>query len=285
MFTDKKFLRLRDGVELYTEIKESGSPVWIVATHGIGEHLERHKYLTELFGNDFNVFQYDLRGHGRSTGKRSYVNNFSEYMEDLSEILKFLKDKYRMERFVLFGHSMGALITCSFMQNYVEDDLYPECVFVNAPPVGVDGALGKIMSALPLSAFKTLTNLPASVAVSGSVNMKYLSHDPRTREAYVADNLNMLKLETKLLLELAKTSKETFVRPLRIKCPAFVTVGSSDRIVGVKELLNYFTQVDKSFNVKVIEGAYHEIHNEIEKYRRPYFDHLKSVFYEILAKK
>lgn len=64
MFMDKKFLKMRDGAELYVQIKESGSPVWIIGTHGVGEHMGRHKYLPEQFGRDFNIFQYDLRGHG-----------------------------------------------------------------------------------------------------------------------------------------------------------------------------------------------------------------------------
>jgi len=43
--------------------------------------------------------------------------------------------------------------------------------------------------------------------------------------------------------------------------------------------------IDKSFKLTVFEGAYHEIHNEIEKYRRPYFDYLKSVMNETIYSK
>lgn len=285
MFMDKKFLKLKDGVELYTQIKESDSPVWIIAVHGIGEHQERHKYLVDLFGHDFNIFQYDLRGHGRSGGKKAYVDDFSLYMEDLLEITKYLKEKYRMQRYVLFGHSMGALITCAFMQNYVDESIYPERVIVNAPPVGLDGALGALVKNLPWRFFKMATSLPLSLPIGGTVDLRYLSHDQQVKEAYVKDPLNCLKLETKLLLELAKNSKETFNRPIRSKCPSYVTVGSSDRIVGTKDLIDYFSNVDKSFHLKVIEGAYHEIHNEIEKYKRPYFDHLKSIVNEVLLEK
>lgn len=284
MFMDKKFLKMRDGAELYTQVKESGSPVWIIATHGIGEHLERHKYIPELFGHDFNIFQYDLRGHGRSTGKKAWIEDFSLYMEDLREITNFLKEKYRMNRYIVFGHSMGALITCSFIQNYVDENNYPERLIVNAPPVGVGGGLGSIVRALPATFFKAASDLPYSLPLGGLVDLKNLSHDPRVNEDYIKDPLNALKLESKLVLEMTKTAKETFSRPLRSKCPSYVSVGSSDRIVGTSDLINFFTNIDKSFQLKVIDGAYHEIHNEIEKYRRPYFDHLKSIFNEALFK-
>jgi len=95
-------------------------------------------------------------------------------------------------------------------------------------------------------------------------------------------NLLLKKLETKLLLELTKTSVETYARPLRSKCANYVSVGSGDRVIGKDDLVAYFTDVDKSFKLTVFDGAYHEIHNEIEKYRKPYLDYLKSVINESL---
>ncbi|AUN99277.1 hypothetical protein C0V70_14420 [Bacteriovorax stolpii] len=285
MFMDKKFLKMRDGAELYTQVKESGSPVWIIATHGVQEHLERHKYLVDLFGHDFNIFQYDLRGHGRSTGKKAYIEDFSLYMEDLLEITRFLKEKYRMNRYVLFGHSMGALITCSFIQNYVDENIYPERLIVNAPPCGADGFLGTLVKVLPMGFFNSASSLPYSVGLGGLVDLKYLSHDPRVKDDYIKDPLNSLKLESKLMFEIMKTVKSTFSRPLRSTCPSYVSVGGADHVVGSRDLIEYFTTVDKSFQLKVFDGAYHEIHNEIEKYRKPYFDHLKTVFNEVLFSK
>ena len=112
MFSDYKFLKMRDGIELSVNIKETGSPVWIIVTHGIGEHMERHKYMTDLFGQDFNVFRYDLRGHGRSTGRRAYVEDFSLYMEDLREIVRFLNQKYRMGRNHTYRERMTRFTEC-----------------------------------------------------------------------------------------------------------------------------------------------------------------------------
>ena len=90
MITEEKFIKMPDGVELHGQIREVGSQIWLIATHGIGEHLGRHNYLIDLFGHDFNVFQYDLRGHGQSQGKPAYIEDFFQYMEDLQEIINYL---------------------------------------------------------------------------------------------------------------------------------------------------------------------------------------------------
>lgn len=282
MFMDHKFLKMRDGVELSVQIKESGSPVWIVATHGIGEHLGRHKYIPDLFGHNFNIFQYDLRGHGRSTGRRAYVSEFELYMEDLREILRFLNQKYRMKKFILFGHSMGALITASFMQNFVEDELYPERIVLNAPPCGMPGILGKVLQLLPGGVIPNACKLPMTIPLGGLVDLSFLSHDPRIKDDYIHDELNCVKLETKLLLELVKCSQETFSRPLRSRAQNFISIGVSDRVVSFDSAVEFFTNVDKSFKLTTFDGAFHEIHNEIEKYRKPYFEYLKQIMNETL---
>jgi len=277
-----KVIKLRDGVEIYSEIQESGKNIWLIATHGIGEHLGRHEYLNELFGHEFNIFRYDLRGHGRSKGQAAYVKDFSLYAEDLKEILLYLKDKFKMDKFLLFGHSMGALISCDFLQNLSTEELYPEKFFVNAPPVGTPGALGKVLKHMPVEVVDGMTKLPFSAKIGGLVDLAYLSHNVKIKDDYLDDSFNHTKLHSKLLLELVKSSKRVFSRPLRPRCPAYCTYGTEDKVVSVQYLEEYFSMVEKAFKVKKIEGAYHEIHNEIEKYRSPYFTHLKKCFLDDL---
>lgn len=267
---------MQDGTELRVLIKESGNPVWLIGLHGIGEHLERHSYLHDLFTNDFNILQFDLRGHGRSMGEKGYIDDFSLYMKDLREIIAQMKANYRMERFTLYGHSMGALIVADFMQNLVQKDSYPEVVFLSAPPVGFTGPLGVMIKASPLWVVQKLAGIKKSVRLSGLVETGKLSHNPSVHDEYINDELNCIKLHSKLLLELVKTSKEVFSRPIGIRCPAYCAVGEGDKIVDVTSLKTFFTQVEKTTCVKVIPDAFHEMHNEIEKYQKSYFDFLKN---------
>lgn len=273
-------LQTRDGIKLYYEIKEKGSPLWLVATHGIGEHLGRHSYLTDLFGHDFNLFQYDLRAHGRSSGTRSWVENFDLFVSDLQDVVDYLQKRYKMERFALFGHSMGALITAQYVQELKKEKLQPELLVLNAPPVGYPGPLGKVVQFSPYGLWNKLASLPLSLPLKGLVDLNNLSHRTEVRDDYENDELNALSLHSNLVLGMVKTSKKVFSRPIRPPCPSYVSVGSADRIVDVQALKEYFTHMDKSFALKIFEGAYHEIHNEIDKYKKPYFDYLKSIFHE-----
>jgi len=273
---EQHFFKMRDGVELHVEVRERGHKDWIIITHGIGEHLGRHLYMSDLFVGKYNLVFYDLRGHGLSTGEDAYVADFNDFIFDLEELLGVLRKRFRMESYLLFGHSMGALITARFLQVQAQRDFYPQKVFINAPPVGFSGVAGQIVSWVPYTFLEGLTKIPASTKLGGLVDLNYLSHDPMVRKEYEEDQHNHLKLHTKLVLEMAKCSAETFSRPIYPHCPSFVSVGSQDKIVSYSQLISYFQVIEKNFDLQVIDGAFHEIHNEIEKYRDPYFKYLKT---------
>ncbi len=279
----QRFIRMRDGVELFADIKETGAPQWLVAVHGIGEHLGRHKYLIDLFSSSFNIMQFDLRGHGNSGGDRAKISDFYDYMRDLGEIVQFLKNEYRLKDYVLFGHSMGALIACGFVQSFTSSENYPQKLFLCAPPVGLPGALGQFVRFLPQSVIKKMAATQIGLNLGGLVDLKMLSHDPRVAENYISDPLNCLKLHTKLLTGLALASKEIFSKPLDLKCKCHVAVGSHDQIVHVPSLEEYFTFVEKNVELKVIDDAFHELHNEIDKYKKTYFNFIKRALIDSKA--
>lgn len=281
MKSEDKFIKTRDGVALRARVREKGSPVWIVATHGIGEHLGRHQYLSDLFGQDFNIVRYDLRGHGQSGGTAAYIDNFYHYMEDLSEVLAYFRDKFRMKRFVLFGHSMGAQIVSGYLQSYADQDFYPEKVIINAPPISFSGLLGNVVDVLPKDVTRALAKFPFSCKLGGLVDLDNLSHSAQVRIDYERDKLNHLKLHSKLLLEMTRAQKDIFSRPIRPRCPMVCSYGSEDKIVGVAGIERYFDMIEKSVLLKRFDGAFHEIHNEIEKYRKPYFEYLSEQLNEV----
>lgn len=264
-----------DGTPLKCLIRETGSNKWLIVTHGLGEHLGRHEFFLKLFSQNFNIAIYDVRGHGRSGGKRAWVEHFSDFSKDLGCVIDYLKKDFSMQTFYLFGHSMGGLITADFMQNHVKDDAYPEKVFLSSPAVGAPGLMGPAFANAPKFMLEALTKLP-TIPLAGVLNLRKLSHDSRVYENYIKDEYTVLKIQTKLYLEIMKASREVFSRPLRIKCPLYVSIGTADVLVHPGLLIKYFTEVEKNAQLKTIEGGRHELHNEVEKYRKPYLNFLRQ---------
>jgi alpha-beta hydrolase superfamily lysophospholipase len=264
-----------DGTLLKCLIRETGSSQWLIVTHGLGEHLGRHEYMLKLFAQNFNIAIYDLRGHGRSGGKRGYVENFDYFLKDLHSLIDYLKKEFSLTKYNLFGHSMGGLITAAYVQNMAPKDFYPEKVYLSSPAVAAGGFLGPVFARTPAMMFDLLCTVP-SLPLQGMLDLKKLSHDSRVYEDYIKDEFNVLKIHSKLYWELLKTSRDVFSRPLRVNCPLFCSIGTEDVLVNPKLCIEYFSKIEKNAQLKIIEDGYHELHNEIEKYRKPYLDFLRQ---------
>lgn len=276
MIAEEKMIDSFDGSKLNCQILENGSPVWIIVTHGVGEHGRRHEHLHKMFSQYFNICTYDLRGHGKSDGKRGNVNQFSDFVEDLHSVIKYLQSDYKLKRFILIGHSMGGLVTSSYMQKRVEKDLYPEKVVLSSPATAGPGALGDFFRVVPSSVNNALAALPLSIRIQGLLDIKKLSHDIRIYEEYIKDPLNVLKVHTHLFFEILKEAKDVFSKPLRITCDLYVAIGTEDCLVNAPFCIEYFKTVEKQARLYISEGGYHELHNEVEKYSQPFLEFLKE---------
>jgi len=277
MIIEENYLKMRDGIDLYCRYKEVGSNIWVIGVHGIAEHSGRQSFLPKLLGQDLNVLQYDLRGHGKSMGDIGKVSNFEDFSRDLEEVINFLKVHFRMKKFILFGHSVGALIVSEYLQKFSNDDNYPMKVILSSPPIGSLGFLKQVYQYQKKNILNTFMNL-YKLKMVGLLDPRILSHDPRIYEDYKGDSLNNSGITYKLLLECLKASKEIYSKPLRVKCPGYCFIGGDDKIVSTESVLNYFQTIEKGFQVKVFDGAYHELHNEIDKFKLPYLEQLKSIF-------
>lgn len=278
MIAEIKSINVAQNESIKATINENGSSIWIVATHGLGEHSGRHDYLEKHFSQYFNICRYDLRGHGESSGQRGYVDSFSTYTNDLEVVIQYLKNEYKMERYYLFGHSMGALVTSSFMQKRVQDRFYPEKVFLSGPPVAGPGGLGTFFNRMPLQFTKSLSSFKPSIPLAGMLDIKKLSHDVRVYDNYIKDPLNTLKIHSKLFFNILAEAKQVFSKPLGISCPLYVALGAEDKLINPQIAKDYFKNTEKCSELFWVEGGYHELHNEVSKYREPYMEFLKKAF-------
>ena len=90
---------------------EQGPP--IVCAHGLTANAFCFQALADDLARDHRVFAYDLRGRGDSD-KPEHGYSVPIHAADLSSLIDALK----LERPVLLGHSLGALISLYFAAHY-----------------------------------------------------------------------------------------------------------------------------------------------------------------------
>src|SRR5690348_14726200 len=84
----------------------------VIITHGFGEHGGSYRQAAESLGAalDLDVVAVDLRGHGRSPGRRGVVRRYEDLTDDVAATLDWTARQRRdLPRFLL-GHSNGGQV-------------------------------------------------------------------------------------------------------------------------------------------------------------------------------
>ena len=83
----------------------------------------RYEHFAAHFNeHDIGVFAVDLRGHGKSEGKRGHAPNYDLLLSDVEELIKAARVDFNDTPIVLYGHSMGGNLVASFiLQNNMKE--------------------------------------------------------------------------------------------------------------------------------------------------------------------
>lgn len=246
-------------IELFTQnylVKNNKANVLII--HGLHEHCGRYEHVAQsLNALDINVYTFDLRGHGKSGGPKSIIKDIDEYRQDVENVYRSIpKDK----PFFIVGHSMGGLIAVHFLMFQERNDVTGVILSGAALEIGKDITPFTIKAVQFIG--KYLPNLKTS-----KLNPLSISRDQNEVEKYKNDTLIVhegAKAGLGLaLLEGIKDIKTTFST---FNYPLLIMHGGADQITNpVGSTALYDQSISKDKTLKIWDGAYHEIFNEINK--------------------
>jgi alpha-beta hydrolase superfamily lysophospholipase len=253
---ESMFLGSRDVKIFYKANKVEVPKAAVVFVHGICEHLGRYDYIMEKFVNEqYNVYRYDARGHGRSEGKRGHLKDFNDYLDDLDLFVNMIKKENEGLPLVMVGHSMGGLVATAYTCRY------PDKVDLLA----LSGAANRCPSSA--TALKFLPyNLMSKLNYINKLGNAVCSVQ-EVREKYDKDPLVVKKVTFQLLGNaFIKGTKYVKNNIKNIKCPTLVMHGAEDGVVG-KNIgeWTYANLKCEDKTLRMYEGLFHEIFNEYNK--------------------
>jgi acylglycerol lipase len=259
--TEGKFKGYK-GLKLYYQnwLPDKKPKAVLLVAHGLAEHSGRYKNLVDYFvPKGYAVYALDHRGHGKSEGTRSYVDNFNDYLIDLKTFFGMVSKDNKNARIFLFGHSLGGTIATAYAVEHQED------------------LAGLILSGSSL--VPTTSVSPALLAMAGIVSAllpkmgvtvldaSFISRDKAVVDAYVNDPLVFRgKVPARTGAELARMWKQLPEQMPGIKLPVLIMHGFADQLSDPRGSKLLFERVgSKDKTLKLYDNCYHEICNEPER--------------------
>ncbi|HOL20477.1 MAG TPA: lysophospholipase [Candidatus Hydrogenedens sp.] len=233
----------------------------IILIHGYGEHCSRYDYMSEMMNKQgINVFSYDQRGFGHSPGKRAWINDFNELLDDFDIFLNVIKEEIISLPTFFMGHSMGGMV----LARYVETR--PNCsakgLIFSSPFLALNEDVPKFLLKLSGILATVLPWVPVSrvdnTALSKDLDVvKRADEDPLGYHGSVKAYTGYVFY--KVIQEIQRDFK-------LIKLPTIILHGKKDQIVPFSGSINLFeniTSEDKA--IHLFENGYHELWNDYEK--------------------
>ncbi|MDB9473587.1 alpha/beta hydrolase [Dolichospermum circinale] len=250
------------GLDLYYQSWHPGGEVRgiLAIVHGLGGHSGLYKTIVEyLLPKEYAVYALDLRGHGRSSGQRGYINTWTEFRDDLQAFLNLIQQQQPGYPIFLLGHSLGGVIALDYTLHYVKDQSTLAGVIGFSPSIGQVGVplsrvvLGKLFSRV-WPRFSLHIGLDFS---AGSRNQKIL-------DSYTQDKLRHTLATARLSTEFFATVDWIHTHAEKWQVPLLILHGGADRIALPAGSQMFYEKVNYPDKLRIeYPGAYHNLHDDI----------------------
>jgi alpha-beta hydrolase superfamily lysophospholipase len=251
-------LTSRDGTRLHVRTWPVDQPrIWLAIAHGLGEHSGRYESLARaMSGYRIGCYAVDLRGMGRSQGRRGHLGRWQDWVEDYACFYQtVLEDAGGME-VVPLGHSFGGLVVVSAV---------------------LFGAVNPSRFVLSNPAFRAAVEVPSwklqlgraasrllpALTMANEVDPALISRDQSVVEAYRNDPLVHDRISARLFVEWSSASRQALDRAAEIEVPFLLIVGSHDRLIDPQGAADFSSRATADHSMRLYPGRYHEPFNDL----------------------
>ena len=246
----------------------------LIIIHRGHEHSER---LNELSQDEkflkYNIFAYDLRGHGYTETKTS--PNAMDYVRDLASFVNHIKNEYQIKEEDIFivANSIGGVILSAYIHDFAP----------NIAGMALLAPAFEIKLYIPFAKqlVTLLTKIKKDAKVMSYVKAKVLTHDIEEQNKYNSDKLINKEINAKFLIDLDDMGKRLVEDSMAIELPTIIFSAEKDYVVKNSAQKKFFLNLSsKKREFIELENFYHGIifEKERQKVYKILDDFIQDVF-------
>lgn len=233
----------------------------IVLIHRGHEHSGRMAHLADELGlPDFDVFAYDMRGHGRSPGARGDSPDFATSVRDLQTFVDHIATVHGVETadVIVIAQSVGAVLASTWAHDYA-----PKIrgLVLASPAFKV-----KLYVPFARPGLALMRKLRGNFFVNSYVKAKFLTHDPERIASYDTDPLISRPISVNILLGLYEAADRVVADAAAITLPVQLLISGSDWVVHHAPQHRFFERLTSTRKEKhVLPGFFHDTLGERDR--------------------
>jgi alpha-beta hydrolase superfamily lysophospholipase len=235
----------------------------LLVVHGLGEHGGRYDGFARHMGSrGFSTFAFDLRGHGRSEGRRGHVPSFETYLLELDRFRREIEGLvYGRLPLFLLGHSLGGLIALRYLEEFRARF---RAAVILSPWLATALPLGRLKAA----AASLLAGVLPALPFPSGIRPEDLTRDPAAIETYDDDPLVHRRITPRLFVEASAAMGLALQRSDRISEPILFLLAGADRVVQTDRTITFArSMTGADIEMRVYPDAHHELLHELERLR------------------
>jgi alpha-beta hydrolase superfamily lysophospholipase len=230
----------------------------IASVHGLGDHTALYDVVFDHFvRRGWAVYGFDLRGNGRSPGRRGHVDAWALYREDLHRFVEHVRRSYS-GKLVLLGTSLGGAIVLDYALHHPE---HLAGVAAAAPALGRPNVPGWM-----LMLGRVLSRIWPTFSLETGLDLSGISRDAAALERITGDRLFHRMASARLSTELTAAGERVRAGARDFRVPLLLLHGSADRVVP-PDATRMFVALADPHLVEYHEypGAYHALFADIDR--------------------
>ena len=249
-----------DGTVLRGQIWAAKNPKAVMSlVHGFGEHSGRYAGMAaDLNAKNISVVTLDLRGHGRSDGKRGYCPDYNNLLGDVDALLAKSRALYPEMPHVLYGHSMGGGLVLNHQLKSSGSDM--ACVIASAPFIAPAEAIGSVQRSI----VKLLGKVAPKMSLGNKIDGNKISRLPIEQEAYLSDPLNHGNLGVGLAIGMVEGGEWIMDNAAKWNAPLLIVHAREDQLTAFDASQAFAVKASNCTFIPY-DNCEHEIHNDCHR--------------------
>lgn len=252
-------LTTRDGITLFIHSWKTEQPKsLLLCIQGLGGHGGYYDVLAQAPElASVQVIAPDLRGHGRSQGRRGDIASFHLYLEDVESTVAWARRYWPSLPLILLGESMGASIAIHYLSSQLPHAKEVNGLILISPVLSasIQPRLGEVLRYLWL-----LLVAPTRPAMPITGREELGCRDPSFNERLRSDPLFVRLVSVRFLNRLSFWLSSARRRASAIRLPLLLLRGSSDYIARERGTRAFLRRLgSRDVEVVTLTGAYHSL--------------------------